>query len=227
MQWLWLMMKVSLWSGSRRFSSSDSSFFNRSGRPVACFLHASEIWVKAPICWEKSKLLLWQYVTESIIWQAIILYCGLTKNPWHSCSIKTTRGRIKWQKFALANWVIMLTVLILCLKKVATIFRQTVFLKFHVPLPNNESLRQLHDALICHPGVTRLTHFISIRNLLYSIEDIKWVVSKCQILVQAPILSVRTGKPCQSHVTIWKALHWKRLLPSNIHDKYFLKVVDE
>jgi len=47
-------------------------------------------------------------------------------------------------------------------------------------LPNDELLRQLHDAL-CHPGVTRLPHFIRICNLPYSIAHIKRVVSNCQI----------------------------------------------
>ena len=36
-------------------------------------------------------------------------------------------------------------------------------------LPNDELLRQLHDAL-CHPGVTRLAHFIRVRNLLILLQ---------------------------------------------------------
>jgi len=94
--WWW---KWAVWSGNRRFSSSDSSFINRSGRPVAFFLHASEIWVKALICWEKSKLLLWQYVIESIIWQASILYLRTDQKSMTFMLDQNNKGRIKMTKF--------------------------------------------------------------------------------------------------------------------------------
>ena len=41
-------------------------------------------------------------------------------------------------------------------------------------------LKRLHDAL-CHPGVTRLAHYVRLRNLPFSVEDVKKVLSNCQI----------------------------------------------
>ena len=40
-------------------------------------------------------------------------------------------------------------------------------------------LREVHEKL-CHPGVTRLAHFIRTKNLLYTIEDVKTVTKSCQ-----------------------------------------------
>ena len=39
-------------------------------------------------------------------------------------------------------------------------------------------LKELHEAL-CHPGITRMNHFVKTRNLPYSIDDIRKVTSSC------------------------------------------------
>ena len=39
-------------------------------------------------------------------------------------------------------------------------------------------LKKLHDQL-CHPGVSRLNHFVKMKNLPYSVEDVKKVASDC------------------------------------------------
>jgi len=96
-------------------------------------------------------------------------------------------------------------------------------------LPNDESLWQLHDAL-CHPGVTRLAHFIRIRNLPYSIADIKRVVSSCQICCECkpqfywpePGNLVKATQPFER-----LNIDFKGPLPRNNQNKYFLNVVDE
>jgi len=96
-------------------------------------------------------------------------------------------------------------------------------------LPNDESLRQLHDAL-CHPGVTRSAHFILIRNLPYSIADIKRVVSSCRVCRECkvqfyrpqPDNLVKTTQPFER-----LSVDFQGLLPSNNQNKYFLNVVDE
>ena len=38
--------------------------------------------------------------------------------------------------------------------------------------PISNTLYKVHDAL-CHPGVVRLSHFVKMKNLPYSIDDIK------------------------------------------------------
>ena len=43
-----------------------------------------------------------------------------------------------------------------------------------------QQLDQLHASL-CHPGITRLLHFVQTRNLPYSINDIKTVVNQCKV----------------------------------------------
>ena len=47
-------------------------------------------------------------------------------------------------------------------------------------IPSYDSLQEIHNAL-CHPGITRMIHLIRSRNLPYSVEDVKKVVSKCTV----------------------------------------------
>ena len=44
----------------------------------------------------------------------------------------------------------------------------------------SNSLRDIHTVL-CHPGVTRLNHFIKSKNLPYSLDNIKQVCMECKI----------------------------------------------
>ena len=41
------------------------------------------------------------------------------------------------------------------------------------------NLNELHQSL-CHPGVTRMAHFVKSRNLPFSIEEIKRVMESCK-----------------------------------------------
>ena len=43
-----------------------------------------------------------------------------------------------------------------------------------------DSLFKLHEAL-CHPGVTRLNHFVRTKNLPYSLDEIKKMTSRCPV----------------------------------------------
>lgn len=45
------------------------------------------------------------------------------------------------------------------------------------------SLAEIHERL-CHPGVTRLNHFISSRNLPYSLNEVREICSQCKICSQ-------------------------------------------
>ena len=41
-------------------------------------------------------------------------------------------------------------------------------------------LRKLHESL-CHPGVTRLYHFVRVKNLPYFVNEVRNVVAKCKV----------------------------------------------
>ena len=44
----------------------------------------------------------------------------------------------------------------------------------------DNTLRKLHESL-CHPGVTRLHHFVLVKNLPYFINEVRNVVAKCKV----------------------------------------------
>jgi hypothetical protein len=96
-------------------------------------------------------------------------------------------------------------------------------------LSQNKSLAQLHEEL-CHPGIIRLSHFVRNRNLPYSMEDIKCVISQCRACSE---LKPRFFKP-QNPPLIKATQPFERLsmdfkgpLPSASRNKYILTIVDE
>ena len=92
-----------------------------------------------------------------------------------------------------------------------------------------DGLRKLHDDL-CHPGITRMIHFVRSRNLPYSVEDIKKMTAACSTCAE---LKPRFHKPAPSHLI--KAtqpferlsLDFKGPLPSATRNSYLLTIVDE
>ena len=60
----------------------------------------------------------------------------------------------------------------------------------------NDPLYQLHQSL-CHPGITRMYHFVRARNLPYSIEEIKRMTNACQICCEC---KPRFHRPDRSHL---------------------------
>ncbi|MCP4800870.1 MAG: DDE-type integrase/transposase/recombinase, partial [bacterium] len=92
-----------------------------------------------------------------------------------------------------------------------------------------DSLYTLHEAL-CHPGVTRLNHFVRSKNLPYSMEEVKRVTNQCQICAES---KPQYHKP--EEVPLIKAtqpferinIDFKGPLPSNNENRYFLNIVDE
>ena len=42
-----------------------------------------------------------------------------------------------------------------------------------------DKLYELHQSL-CHPGVARMAHFVKVRNLPFSIEEIKQMTRSCK-----------------------------------------------
>ena len=92
-----------------------------------------------------------------------------------------------------------------------------------------ESLYKLHESL-CHPGVTRLNHFVRTKNLPYSLDGIKKITSQCPVCCEC--------KPRYHHpkkVPLIKAtqpferinIDFKGPLPSNNGNKFCLHVIDE
>ena len=48
-----------------------------------------------------------------------------------------------------------------------------------VLLPSLKLLQELHKSL-CHPGIIRLSHYIKVKNLPYSLGDVKTIVRACR-----------------------------------------------
>ena len=46
-----------------------------------------------------------------------------------------------------------------------------------------DKLHELHTSL-CHPGVTRMNHFVKARNLPYTMEEIREVTRTCKVCVE-------------------------------------------
>ena len=93
----------------------------------------------------------------------------------------------------------------------------------------SDNLVQLHNSL-CHPGITRMAHFVKMKNLPVSIEQIRNLVNSCPICAEC---KPRFYKPTESHL-IKATQPFERLnvdfkgpLPSNSKNRYFLTVVDE
>ena len=94
---------------------------------------------------------------------------------------------------------------------------------------SSASLMEIHSSL-CHPGVTRLTHFIRAKNLPYSVEDIRRTISNCKICCELkpnffkkePQSLIKATQPFQC-----LDIDFKGPLLSNSRNKYMLTVVDE
>ena len=94
---------------------------------------------------------------------------------------------------------------------------------------SQDSLYKLHEAL-CHPGITRLNHFIRTKNLPYSLEEVKRVTSQCQTCAETKpryhkpeeVPLIKATQPFE-----WINIDFKGPLPSNNGNKYFLNIVDE
>lgn len=94
---------------------------------------------------------------------------------------------------------------------------------------SSEELKILHEGL-CHPGITRMAHFVRSKNLPYSVEEIKVMTSRCSVCAE---LKPRYYKP--NYESLIKAtqaferlsMDFKGPLPSLSRNKYLLTIVDE
>ena len=94
---------------------------------------------------------------------------------------------------------------------------------------NGKTLQDFHNSL-CHPGVTRMAHFVRCRNLPFSVEEVKRMSASCPVCAE---LKPRFHKATPSNL-IKATLPFERLnidfkgpLPSVTDNRYMLTVVDE
>ena len=90
-------------------------------------------------------------------------------------------------------------------------------------------LKVLHESL-CHPGVTRMHHFVRNRNLPFSIEDIRKVCGNCRACAECKPRFFRT--PDMKLIKSTKpferlSVDFKGPIPSSTGNHYFLTIVDE
>ena len=104
------------------------------------------------------------------------------------------------------------------------------FTRFSASITNNTNdLLYLHEAL-CHPGVTRLMHFVKSKNLPYSIEDVKLVTSKCKVCCEMkPQFYKPKTEPLikATHPFERLSIDFKGPVPSITNNKYILTIIDE
>ena len=86
-----------------------------------------------------------------------------------------------------------------------------------------DNLVMLHTSL-CHPGVTRFSHFVRSRNLPYSTDEVKEIVSSCSTCAE---LKSNFFKPGKSHPLERLNLDFKGPLPSKSRNTYLLTIIDE
>ena len=99
-----------------------------------------------------------------------------------------------------------------------------------ISLPSLKTLDELHKAL-CHPGITTLFHYVKIKNLPFSFDDVKNVVKAC---TDCSEVKVKFLKP-KDNLNLIKAtkpferisLDFKGPLPTTSGNKYMLVIIDE
>ena len=99
-----------------------------------------------------------------------------------------------------------------------------------ISLPSLKSLDELHKAL-CHPGITRMFHYVKIKNLPFSFDDVKNVVKACtdcskdKVKFLKPKDNFNLIKTTKLFERI--SLDFKRPLPTTSGNKYMLVIIDE
>ena len=90
------------------------------------------------------------------------------------------------------------------------------------------SLNQLHEHL-AHPGITRLRHFVRIKNLPFSSDEVRNVVNNCRTCAKIkPQYCRYKGTLINSTRPLQRvSLDFKGPLPSSSRNRYLLTLVDE
>lgn len=89
-------------------------------------------------------------------------------------------------------------------------------------------LKSLHEVL-CHPGETRMYHWVRSKNLAFSLEDIRKVTSACQVCSEIkPRFHRNEGKLIKATQPFERLnMDFKGPLPSQSRNHYLLVIVDE
>ena len=208
-----------------------AAVLNQSGRPVAFFsrtLQPSEIKHSAV---EKEA----QAIVESVrYWRHFLTGSHFTlKTDQKSVSFmfnKQHQGKIKNDK--IHRWRMELSCYSYDIEHkpgTENIAADTFSRNICAGISNTHQLYNLHDSL-CHAGVTRMMHHIKVRNLPYSIEEVRQVTRDCQICARN-----KPQFPKSSNAHLIKAtqpferlsVDFKGPLPSNNKNIYLLDIIDE
>lgn len=92
-----------------------------------------------------------------------------------------------------------------------------------------DHLKTLHISL-CHPGITRMFHYVRTKNLPYSITDIKNMISSCSVCAEIkpkffknnPGHLIKATQPFER-----LNVDFKGPVPSTGRNRYFLTIIDE
>ena len=95
-------------------------------------------------------------------------------------------------------------------------------------LSNNYSLEDVHAGL-CHPGVTRLLHYVRSKNLPFSTDEVRKVCQSCQVCAEIkPQFHKRVGVLVKATQPMERfSIDFKGPLKSLTGNKYILIAVDE
>ena len=90
------------------------------------------------------------------------------------------------------------------------------------------TLKKLHDNL-CHPGITRMTHFVKSSNLPYSVEDIRKICSSCSACAKLkPKFHKFEGTLIKATQPLERLnVDFKGSLPTTSQNRYLLVIIDE
>ncbi|XP_054267292.1 uncharacterized protein LOC128989427 [Macrosteles quadrilineatus] len=93
---------------------------------------------------------------------------------------------------------------------------------------DNAKLFELHKSL-CHPGVTRMFHWIRTKNLNYTLDDVKRMTSACQTCAEVkPRFHQFQGKLIKATTPFERLnIDFKGPLPSTTRNRNLLTMVDE
>ena len=94
---------------------------------------------------------------------------------------------------------------------------------------SHTDLQRIHETL-CHPGITRLYHFIRSKNLPFSLDDVKAIVNRCSTcsLLKPKFHSSGDGHLIKATQPFERlSMDFKGPLPSSSRNRYLLTVIDE
>lgn len=89
-------------------------------------------------------------------------------------------------------------------------------------------LATLHNNL-CHPGITRMTHWVRAKNLPFSVEDIRKVINACPVCAELkPQYYSHQGHLIKATYPFERlSVDFKGPLPSKTKNRYILTSIDE